>query len=192
GSMRSKPLVSNNLRDQREKLCKAFFDIAVQVNAQHPASAVRKDLKIPACLSLLNDPESICLSRHGTISRVVRSDLQEHAVVATALICLSGRMQESRPDPETGRGVRAAKHLFANRLQMSLVGRTHLDECEQSEVIVLADRIKMGGEERRDAFFRNGIGELARIFGRRKKLEPIVRKKRCLVGQFSAFFVCIS
>ena len=69
---------------------------------QGPSPAIYEDLKIAAGLGVLNHTESIFLSRDGEIVCVISRDLQEDTSVRPAFICLAGRMQEPRPEPETG------------------------------------------------------------------------------------------
>src|SRR4051794_9820401 len=87
------------------------FEIALQMHAQGAAAALRQDVEIAARLRRLDHAKTGLLAGYREILGIIGGDLQKHAAVGTALVGLSGGMQEARPELGAGRD----RAVVANR-----------------------------------------------------------------------------
>ena len=125
--------------------CHNFQHHLAQVHAQGAAAAVREDLEISAGLRGFDHAESVLRAGHGKIVSVVAGDLQEHAGVRAAFVCLAGGVQEARTKAE------ASGDLFLRREQRREFPAScasclciHLHVAEHGEVIAGANAGEMG------------------------------------------------
>src|SRR5215471_3392210 len=105
------------------------------MDAERAAIAIREDLKVPARLCGLDGAEGVAPPGYRDVDRVIAGDLQEDAGVGTALVGLSGRVQEARSEFQAGRIARRVSNGLPDRLQHLLVRRVHLHVREQREVV---------------------------------------------------------
>src|SRR5207248_7158663 len=89
---------------RRERFPRQLQELAriavLEVDAQRTPAARLQHLEIAARLRREERRESVGLPRDGDIGATVDGDLHEHAVVRPALVQLSRRVQEARPEPE--------------------------------------------------------------------------------------------
>ena len=121
----------------------ACGDVAAEMHAQRAAVAIGEDLKIAAGLRCFYDAECVFLVWHRQIRSIVASDLQKHAGIWSALVCLSGRMQKPRAEAETSCDMFFLAHRVANGLQLHLVRVIHFDVAEHREIIAGVNPRKM-------------------------------------------------
>ena len=80
------------------------------MDPQSAPPAIGQNLKISARLRRLHDAESVFLSGHRQVDRIVAGDLQEHSRIRPAFVRLSRRVQEARAEAETGRNAFLVAH----------------------------------------------------------------------------------
>src|SRR5215813_7228889 len=99
-----------------QQLGKSHFHVLSKVHPQGAPAPVSQYLKISSRLCRLDHPEGASLARYWQIVRVVAGDLQKDTGVRTALVCLSGRVQETWTETEAGRNPLRAANGMANLL----------------------------------------------------------------------------
>src|SRR5450432_4116708 len=104
------------------------------MNAQGAAVAIRENLKIAASLSSFHNSESVFLPGYGEVGGIVAGDLQKHAGVWTALIGLSGGVQEARTEAQTRGHFLFVADRMTHRLQLSLVRVVALDVSKKAKI----------------------------------------------------------
>src|SRR5262245_20069502 len=105
------------------------------MHAQDTPPALRQHVKITARLRRLDDAEAVFVTRHIEIVSIVGGNLQEYAAVRPALVGLSGRMEETRPEPDAGRHPLAVTDHDADILQRVAVSLVALDVGEKRAVV---------------------------------------------------------
>src|SRR4030095_5037939 len=105
--------------------------------------ALQQHVEVASRLGRFDDAECVLLPGHGNIERIVAGELQEDTGVRSTLVCLPGRVQETRSEFQTRRDTRRAEDLIADRLQLALVRVVHLEVGEQREVVAGAKSIQM-------------------------------------------------
>src|SRR4029078_9939431 len=113
------------------------------MHPQSPPPAFSQHFKIATGLGCFHNSESVFLSGHRQIIRIIASDLQKNSFVGSALVSLSRRMQKAWSKPETGGGAFFVPHQMAGCLQCALVLLIHLDISEQGKVITWLQTIEM-------------------------------------------------
>src|SRR5579872_82195 len=111
------------------------------MNAQRAPSPFCQNVKVSARLCCLDHSEGIFLLRNGQFNRVIASDLKKHARIWPALIRLSGRVQEPRPEAEAGRDMLPVSYGMSNRLQRRFMFGIHLDVCQHCEIIASVNAV---------------------------------------------------
>jgi hypothetical protein len=75
------------------------------MDAQRAPAAFHQHLEIAARLRRLHHAEAVGMAGHVDIGRIIAGDLQEHAGIRAALVCLSSRMLETGSEAEAGCGM---------------------------------------------------------------------------------------
>src|SRR5271169_5678190 len=120
------------------------IEITGDVRPQSAPAALGKDPEIAARLRFLDDAKGIGLARDRQILGIVAGDLQEDAAVRSALVGLSRRMLEARPEADASRRLGPIADGAAYMLHYIDMGRAALDIGEQGCVIPLTDPPEMG------------------------------------------------
>src|SRR5713226_4645552 len=108
------------------------------MHTQRAAAAFCKNRKIAAGLCRLHNAKGVLLTWDGQILGVIASDLQKDAAIGTALVGLSGGVQEARAETENGSYFFLVAHRVANRLQGPFICGIHGDVAKDSEIIASA------------------------------------------------------
>ena len=165
----------------RRSVVETGIEIAGDVRAQRAPAALGKDLEIAARLRRLDDAERVGLAGHRQVLGIVAGDLQEDAAVRPALVGLSRRMLEARPEADAGRRLGPVADHPAEALHHLDMGGVALDIGEQRGVIAGADPPEMRLQRRREARrLRLQRGFVARIG---EQLDPVAFEERALLGQ---------
>src|SRR6266550_4755260 len=101
------------------------------MSAKRAPAALDEDLEVPARLCCLHHTEAVTPARDLQVERVVAGDLEEHAAVRTALVGLSGRVQEAGTEADTGCDAPAVAHQPAHLRERALALSVHLQVGEQ-------------------------------------------------------------
>src|SRR5580700_1001784 len=120
------------------------------MDAKRAASAFGQHGEITASLRGLYYAERVFLLRHFDIDRIIARDLEEHARVRSALVRLTCRVQESRPEFGHGRNLLVVAHEEANLLKRLLIGFVHRDVAENAKVITGVDAAEMRAKDIRE------------------------------------------
>ena len=120
----------------------ASGDVAAEMHAQRAAVAIRENLKIAARLRRFHHAECVFLARNRKIRSIVAGDLQEHAGIWSALVCLPCRMQKPRAEAEARGDMLLLAHRVADGLQLRLVRAIHLDVAQHRKIIAGAESAK--------------------------------------------------
>src|SRR5262249_16189901 len=105
------------------------------MHAQDAPPALRQHFEIAARLRRLDDAEAVFVTRHIEIVSIVAGNLQEHPAVRPSFVGLSGRMEETRPEPDAGRHPLAVTDHDADILQRAAVALGALDVGEKRAVV---------------------------------------------------------
>src|ERR1043166_4291948 len=89
----------------------------LEMDAQHPPLAFVQHGEIAQRLRLLHQAEARLAAGDFQVVRMIAGDLQEDARVGPALVGLTGRVQETGSEADTGRRLEAVAHLRAKGLQ---------------------------------------------------------------------------
>src|SRR5271169_751874 len=119
------------------------IEITGDVRPQGAPTAFGKNPEIAARLRLLDDPKGIGMAGHRQILGIVAGDLQEDAAVRSALVGLSRRMLEARPEADACGCLRAVTNGATDALQDVNMGGAALDVGEQCRVVTGADPPEM-------------------------------------------------
>src|SRR5260370_18318277 len=115
-------LLLEGLLDGAAEPIQSIREAAGDVHPQGAPAAFGKDLEIAARLRLLDDAKGIGLAGHRQIVGIVTGDLQEDAGVRPALIGLSRRVLEARPEADTRCRPRPVANDLTDSLQHIEVG----------------------------------------------------------------------
>src|SRR5579864_4375210 len=113
------------------------------MHAQDTPIAFDQHREVAARLRRLDDTEGVFFARYLDIGRIVASDLQEHAGVRTALVGLSGGMQEPRSEAEAGGNPLAVADQDADILERFAVTGVAFDVGEEPTIIAFSDSLEM-------------------------------------------------
>ena len=136
------------------------------MHAQCTPAAFRQDFEIAARLRCLDHAESIGMTGHRKVPRVLAGDLKEDAAVRAALVGLTGRVLKARPEADAGRRFGGSRIIWRSSCNPARYGRGSLDIGEQRGVITGAEALEMAlrpaceaGRLRPSAPLRCGVGE---------------------------------
>src|SRR6516165_9493593 len=96
-------LLLHGLLDRSAQRSETGIEITGDLRPQCAPAALGKNIVIATRLRRLDDAKRIGLSGHRQVRGIVARDLQKDAAVWSALVGLSGRMLETRPEADTGR-----------------------------------------------------------------------------------------
>src|SRR5918996_745501 len=96
-------LAGNSLGQRVAQLVQPGSHIHAQMDADHASPLVPQRLEIPQRLRLLQSAEGVWFTGDGEIVAIIRGELDEEAVVRSALVELPSGMEEARPIAQ-GRG----------------------------------------------------------------------------------------
>src|SRR5665213_1443206 len=105
------------------------------MDAQCAATPFHQHLKVAARLRRFHHAEAVGMAGHVDISRIVASDLQEHAGIGAALVGLAGRMLKAGSEAEASGGMSPVANARAHRGQRLRVGLVALDVRQQRHVV---------------------------------------------------------
>ena len=116
--------------------------------------------------------------------------MQEHAVVGTALVQLSRRVQEPRPIAQRGGDPFVVSHGVTQGLQLAVVLRIHFDIGVDGKVIARLQSSQVGGEVSLERARARGRGDRFGVGRIRKQADLVFLQQRRLRRQLARFFEC--
>src|SRR5579871_2766235 len=116
------------------------------MHAESAPMAFHQNLEVSSRLRRFHDAESVFLTGHRQIHRIVTGYLQEDAGVGASLVGLAGGVEETRTESETGGYMTRVADHGPHLLKNLLVGIIHFDIGEESEIIACAQAAQMGFE----------------------------------------------
>jgi hypothetical protein len=165
-------------------------EVFPEMHSQRAAVAREQHLEVAAGLCGLDESERVRLAGHGNVDTVVARDHEVHAGVRSALVRLTGRVQEPRAELEARRNAPSVADAVPHRLEHLVVRVAHLEIREQREVVTRVEPGEMRGEV---ALERPGAAQATLERGPvrliREQIDAIRREDRCLDGQRAALFV---
>src|SRR5271169_680422 len=137
-------LLSQGFFDSTAERGEARVEVASDVHPQRAPASFGENVEITARLRRLDHAKGIGLSGHQHVLGVVAGDLQKDAAVGSALVGLSRRMLEARPEANAGRRLGPVADGAADMLDYIDMGWAAFDIGEQGRVIPLTDPPEIG------------------------------------------------
>src|SRR5579864_291550 len=97
------------------------------MHPQRAPIAFAQNLEISSRLSRFYHAKGKFLPRNRNVDGIVAGYLKEDSRIGTTFICLSGRVQETRPETKAGRNSLSLANHMTRGLQRLLVSLIHLD-----------------------------------------------------------------
>src|ERR1041384_4138015 len=146
-------LLSLSLRNRKrplsyfEKRAQTGRDVFAKMQTDRAAMAARQRLKIAQRLGLFQYPEREGLIRQRNVHSVVGGHLDEHTARRSALVKLTGGMQEPGPVAGGGRDVKRISKMPPNRFNQLLVLGRLLNVIKHRYVVAGMRATQMSGYE---------------------------------------------
>ena len=117
-----------------------------QVRAQDAPPALFEDAEVATRLCGLDDAEARFAARYFHIRSGIRRDLEKNAGVRSTLVGLTGRVQETRPELQTGGDVLSVADRGSQLLQRLYVSLAAVQIGQDGEIIAIVNATEVRAE----------------------------------------------